>query len=105
MAGSGIDVPKKASRMLASVVNTLCLCQNASYSQIELRMHAGNQPALLVTSSLRSVNVNAAAASDSSRSNATVHVETNDGTTEREFCNAGGEVEATSLCDCSRCGS
>ena len=57
-------------------------------------MHAGNQPALLVTSSLRSVNVNAAAASYSSRSNATVHVETNDGTTEREFCNAGGKVEA-----------
>jgi hypothetical protein len=57
-------------------------------------MHAGNQPALLVTSSLRSINVNAAAATYSSRGNATVHVETNDGTTEREFCNAGGTADA-----------
>jgi hypothetical protein len=61
-------------------------------------MPAGNQPALTLTSSLRSadaanaVNVGAGGSYGAS-GNATVHVETNDGTTEREYCNAGGARE------------
>ena len=63
---------------------------------IELRLPAGNQPALTLTTSFG----NTTTASGSHR-NATMGLRTMDGTTEREVCNAAGQCHSdTGFCRC-----